>query len=243
MPSTCICIGKMVFGIICLLLDLNQDAVYNILTFGYLIVEITKNAVVLYQNIAYDENIREIFYHFRAIEKIFKNEFNVSISYKTFIRKIIFQFLVNITFFILFVTLFGLQYNQTNSLGTIVNIMIKFTQFLTILLIMNVIFLIELLNYFLKYFNSIVAGEENVMNVVERKTIEMLYQRLGRLKCIHFKFWRICNQINIIFSWSIVLTTLQNIMDFCYVAYAIMTGARLSFDFYRTLCKSFEIEI
>lgn len=241
-----VCAVKLVLCFSFLFQDTARAAVYNITTLAFFLLEALKNLILFYQNVVRGGMVKELFVNFGIIEKNFKRDFCVEINYNKFIRVFSLQMAAVVILYAALAAVLGIQYKLGSGITTTANIWIKLFQLLNIFLTMNAVFVIDLLNYDLKHFNSVITGRRGsvlvtprIWSIAEHRTEKSMRQQIRKFKQVHFKFWTICNQINRIYGWTITVTMLQGIMDVCYIAYTQLNALQQEFDILRVLCKRF----
>lgn len=215
-----LCVGSVA------LIDIYGEVInisYDIMADIFLFCEMAKISAVLYQNFAYQELVGEILRNFQTIESIFQSTLHHPIQFTSFKRaytkKICWAFASYTTLLILFILNYFL-YDEND----LYDVFIEAMQFVSISIYLNVLFFIDLVSFYLKHLNTIIAKDNNVCDVEhvnvfvvkKARTTDMIRQRISKYKAIHFRLWKTTQQLNEFFGWSLITILLQSIVEFVY---------------------------
>lgn len=185
-----------------------------------LFCEVVKLFAILYQNFVYPKLFREILQNFRSVELLFQNSLNRPILFTSFkrnySRKMRWAFGAYAFMMIVFVAYY-IRYGQI----TLSDLLLQIMKFLSVCVYMNVLFFIDLIPFHIKHLNTIVAKESsdsdaNSMNIFVVKKVHTaltMVKQLSKYKLIHFHLWKITEQLNECFGWTLLAITLQSCVE------------------------------
>lgn len=175
---------------------------------------------IFYQNFAYQDLVVEIFRRFQAIELLFQSNLHHPILFETFkhahTRKVRWAF-GSFTVRMIHFAIYWILFDKTKSYDVMLHVM----KFIAINVYMNVLFFIELVVFYLEHLNAIIANENNecgaadgnVCVVKKVRTAELVCEQLSKYKTIHFSLWKITEQLNRYFGWTMLAITLQAFVE------------------------------
>lgn len=193
---------------------------YHIAIDIFLFSELIKIFVVVYQNFAYQELVGGIMRNFRTIESLFESTLSAPIQFTSldrgYKRKICCAFGSYVTLLICF-TIYFFLYGKLNFSDVLFQIM----KFISISVYMNVIFFIDLVTFYLEHSNTIIAKENsdclavsgNVFVVRKARLVSLIREKLSKYKLIHFRLWKISEQLNEYLGWTLLTIPLQSFVE------------------------------
>lgn len=187
----------------------------NVLFFCNLI----KTFAVLHQNFAYDDLLGEILRKFYSIELFFRDNLRNPILFTSFKRAYVKKlFWIFGSFAILSITIaFRHIIHGLDTIDVILDAMKLFL----IIAYMQIVLFIDLVAFCLKHLNATIAreisywGAENgyVFVVKELRTLDMIRHQLCKYKIVHFRLWKIAEQLNEYFGWTMLTIILLSFVD------------------------------
>lgn len=179
---------------------------------------------VVTQNVVYSHTFVAILRNFQTTEFLFEATLKRPISYnifgRTHFKKICFAFGA----YVMLLGFFVMHY-MSLSYVDVPLVLIKFMHFISISIHVNVVFYIDLIAHNLEHLNKIIiaksgnhnlADKSNVFVVQKIRSGEMIRARLSKFKIIHFHLWRITEQTNELFGWTLIAISLQSFANFVY---------------------------
>lgn len=243
LPTICITIFKFIICIQSFYLFLEDGTSDSVMTIVFLICELVKTFVVLYQNLTYRNLVMEILKNFRTLEIMFKNDLNCPISFDAFRKSYAKKMFIAFSAYIQLILFFAMQYYFSGRTDFHISmILIKIMQLISITIYLHIIFFVELLTYYLMHLNSMmsencVIPSDRIFIVSKFDAIEVYSLHLAKYKIFHFRMWKINEQINEYFGWSIIAIALQSFIDLCYVVYWQVKVLQINFEIFSILCK------
>lgn len=157
---------------------------------------------------------------FKTIESLFETTLSAPIQFTSFNRgykmKICYAFGSYVTLLICF-TIYFFRYGKM----TLSDVLFQVMKFISISVYMNVLFFIDLVTFYLKHLNTIIAKENsdcladsaNVFVVRKARMVGSVREQLSKYKLVHFRLWKISEQLNEYFGWTLLTITLQSFVE------------------------------
>lgn len=209
-----------------LLVDLYVEVVniaYDLMSDIFVLCEMAKIFAVAYQNFVHPNLIGDILRNFQTVESLFQRTLNRPIQFtpfkRAYRRKIYWAFGSYTVLLILYVS-YHFLYDDVD----LYDVSIRVMQFTSISIYLHVLLFVDLVAFYLKHLNTIIAKENNergaegiiVFVVKKLQTKEMIRQRMSKYKFIHFRLWKTTQQINEFFGWTLITILLQSFVEFVY---------------------------
>lgn len=184
----------------------------------FLFCELLKAIAVLYQSLFCGDLLIEILRGYQTIEVLFQNTLNCPIHFTLF--KSAYKKKIGWAFgsYSMLVVDFSLYYLFCGRID-VSELVFKIMQFISITVYMNVLFFIDLITFHLKHLNKIIANENGECKVESGFVIkrQRVCKQLSKYKFIHYFIWKITEQVNELFGWTLIAFTLQSFFDFVYI--------------------------
>lgn len=253
-PTIIACIFRCSLCVVCLIhINVVSDGVgyTQIIPNLFLVCELLKTVAITAQNLFYANNMAAIFRNFLNTELLFESMIRRPIFlanfHRAFTRKVFVVFAVYAVALVFFV----LYYLSLNDYA-IPWLLVKIIHFLSIGVYLNATFFIDLITYHLKHLNgaitrdtedSKITGNANVF-VVKPKlgwkpTADFTHQQLFQFKVVHFHLWRISDDVNQIFGWTLIAMSFQSFLDFVYTVIWMLQMFNEKWNFISFMRKHF----
>lgn len=188
---------------------------YSVASNIYSICELIKIFIMLHRNLARYDLMGEILRNFQSVEILFQRTLQSPTPFTSFnhaYRKKLYWAFGSYAILMIFVASYYFPFSQITSSGVVLETM----KFVSVIVHMHVQFFVDLVTFYLKHLNAIIANEINnsrsadMVHVVgEKRTPNMTRKLLFKYKTIHFRLWKITEQLNQYFGWTVLLLTLQ----------------------------------
>lgn len=187
----------------------------------FLVCELTKIFAILHRNFTYNDLEGEILRNFQAIELLFRSSLHRPISFTRFKRSFTKKLCLAFGSFILLLIFISVKHIIHGKM-TLPNVMLEVVRFISIIVCTHALLFIDLVAFFLKHLNAIIAEEisdgsavnEHVFVVKEVRTSDVIRMQLDKHKAIYFRVWRIAEQLNEYFGWSLLTLMMLFFIDF-----------------------------
>lgn len=230
------------------LLNFNPAIVrsYSVASNIYSFCELIKIFIMLHRNLASYDLMGEILRNFQSVEILFQSTLQSPILFTSFnraYRKKLYWAFGTYATMVIFVASYYFPFSKITSSGVVLETM----KFVSVIVHMHVQFFIDLMTFYLKHLNAIIANEiknrsaENgyVHVVGEKRTPNMTRKLLFKYKTIHFRLWKITEQLNQYFGWTLLLLTLQCFVHFINYTKWFMTTVINPWKTMRLISKSY----
>lgn len=208
-----LCIGTIT------LFNIHGDPIktYYVTANIYFFCELIKVFAILYRNFTSDDLMGEILRNFQLVELLFRSTLQNPISFTSFKRayaKKLCYALGSYAFLLIFVVFYRYGFGHIPSSGVVQEVM----KSVSIIIHLHIQFFIDLMAFFLKHLNTIIAKEnsergandEYVFVVKKVRTLNVIRKLLLKFKIIHFRLKKIADQLNEYFGWILLLLTIQS---------------------------------
>lgn len=187
----------------------------------FLVCELTKVFAVLHRNLAFNDLEYEILQNFQSVELLFRSSLQRPISFTLFKRNFTKKLCLAFGSFILLLIFISVRHTVHGRM-TLPNVMVEVVRFISIIVCTHALLFIDLMTFYLKHLNAIIAGEinngstdeEHVFVVKNLRTSDVIRKQLDKYKAIYFRLWRIAEQLNEYFGWSLLALMMLFFVDF-----------------------------
>lgn len=207
-----LCVASLV------LLNFNPAIIrsYSVASNIYSFLELIKIFIMLHRNLVSYDLMGGILRNFQSVEILFQSTLQSPIPFTSFnhaYRKKLYWAFGSYAILVIFVASYYFPFNQITSSGVVLETM----KFISVIVHMHVQFFIDLVTFYLKHLSAIIANEIKDRNadngyvhvVGEKRTPNTTRKLLFKYKTIHFRLWKITEQLNQYFGWTVLLLTLQ----------------------------------
>lgn len=185
-----------------------------------MLCELIKIFAALHQNVAYKETMGEILRNFQCVELLFRSILQRPIIFTPFKRaftKRLFWAFGSFIMLIISVSIHHYLYRKS----TLSDVMLETMKFISIIVYMHVLLYIDLLAFCLKHLNKSIARETSIYDadnelvfvVKKRHTADMICELLFKYEMIYFRIWKIANQLNEYFGWTVLVLTMRSFIE------------------------------
>lgn len=187
----------------------------NVLFYIYYIMEFTVNSIIYFQCIFNTSALKDAIREFKEVTDMFQTSFGHQIDFnKYFIR--IWKKILLIGFAFLVKTIIFMFPPKVRAKKYFSSFQLDILQSTIMIAIIQSLFYIDLLNFFLKNLNSIIENDADSKQYTNR---EKQQTYLKNIKIIHYRLWRIAQQINRFFGWGLIAIILRNFLDSSFAIY------------------------
>lgn len=199
-------------------LGITNDSITDL----FLFCELLKAIAVLHQNLTNDDLLVDIMRSYQTVEFLFRSTLNYPIQYTLFHRAYTRKAGWAFGSYTVLLFLFSIYYHIYGEID-VTDVMIKVMQFISISVYMHMLFFIDFVTFYLHHLNTIIGKESsdyqtgNVCVIKMMRTPEAVRKLLSKFKFIHYCLWKVTQQLNQLFGWTLIAFMLQAFFEFVYI--------------------------